>query len=87
MGLKNAGGAILAINPGTTTTRCALYEIAGGSLYAVAERTIEHDETEMARFAADTLPTVLDHLQAARAIVADLADVAVAEATPPPPRE
>lgn len=41
---------VLAINPGTTTTRCALYETRAEGLYAVCERTLEHDETVMAGF-------------------------------------
>ncbi|NDW54866.1 butyrate kinase [Aliiroseovarius sp. PrR006] len=41
---------ILAINPGTTTTRCALSETNATGLTVVAERTLEHDETVMAGF-------------------------------------
>ena len=44
--------AILAINPGTTTTRCALYEARGAEPGLVAERNLEHDESRMAGFAA-----------------------------------
>lgn len=42
--------AILSINPGTTTTRCALYACHGGSVSVQAEETLDHDETVMARF-------------------------------------
>ena len=42
--------AILAINPGTTTTRCALFALRGGAVEPLAEETQEHDEAEMARF-------------------------------------
>ncbi|NVO57424.1 butyrate kinase [Rhodobacteraceae bacterium B1Z28] len=42
---------ILAINPGTTTTRCALYSIQGAQLGCIVEETLEHDEVRMAEFA------------------------------------
>jgi butyrate kinase len=42
--------AILAINPGTTSTRCALYDLASDGLTLAAERTLEHDETLIASF-------------------------------------
>lgn len=41
---------ILAINPGTTTTRCALFNPRRERLAAVAEQTIDHDEAMMAGF-------------------------------------
>lgn len=41
---------ILAINPGSTTTRCALYEFAGSSLHPFAEQNLDHDEDLMAGF-------------------------------------
>ncbi|SFM81509.1 butyrate kinase [Shimia aestuarii] len=41
---------ILAINPGTTTTRCALFERRGEGPQTVCEQTLEHDETVMAGF-------------------------------------
>lgn len=41
---------ILSINPGTTTTRCALFALAGGKLSQTAEQNLDHDEAEMARF-------------------------------------
>lgn len=44
--------AILAINPGTTTTRCALYAPNGPTVGLVAEETLDHDEAEVARFPA-----------------------------------
>ena len=43
---------ILAINPGSTTTRCALFELFPEGLQAVAEQTLEHDEGQMASFAS-----------------------------------
>ncbi len=43
--------AILAINPGTTTTRCALYGIDEGGLRLIAEQNLDHDEGRMAGFA------------------------------------
>lgn len=49
---------ILAINPGTTTTRCALYAVTDGGLSVAAERVLEHDEAEMAGFA-----TIADQLE------------------------
>ncbi|MCI2400921.1 butyrate kinase [Aliiroseovarius subalbicans] len=42
---------ILAINPGTTTTRCALYGVQDDTLDCVVETTLEHDEQRMAQFA------------------------------------
>ena len=42
--------AILAINPGSTTTRCALYRVAGDGLAEIAEETLDHDEHEIAAF-------------------------------------
>ena len=42
---------ILAINPGTTTTRCALYAVSPEQLLAVAEQNLDHDEVMMAKFA------------------------------------
>ncbi len=42
---------ILAINPGTTTTRCALYSVRDARLECLVEETLEHDEARMAEFA------------------------------------
>jgi butyrate kinase len=42
--------AILSINPGTTTTRCALYAWTKGDLTPISEATLDHDEVQMARF-------------------------------------
>ena len=44
--------AILAINPGTTTTRCALFQIGASTVSPIVEKTLEHDEAEMATFAS-----------------------------------
>lgn len=44
--------AILSINPGTTTTRCAVYAISQGALCVLAEATLEHDEVQIAQFAS-----------------------------------
>lgn len=41
---------ILAINPGTTTTRCALYAKSGKGLKCEVEETIDHDEAVIASF-------------------------------------
>ncbi len=43
---------ILSINPGTTTTRCALYTCHADRVSALAEETLDHDETVMARFSS-----------------------------------
>lgn len=43
---------ILAINPGTTTTRCALFAVEGERVEAECEKTLEHDETTMEKFAS-----------------------------------
>lgn len=51
--------AILSVNPGTTTTRCALYAVEGQALTLLAEETLEHDETQMAGFA--TIPDQFDY--------------------------
>ena len=51
--------AILSVNPGTTTTRCALYAAEGQALTLLAEETLEHDETQMAGFA--TIPDQFDY--------------------------
>lgn len=56
---------ILAINPGTTTTRCALYALGGATVEAVAEETLDHDETAMAAF-----PTIASQLDFRAAHVA-----------------
>lgn len=50
---------ILAINPGTTTTRLGLFEARGPGVSRVAEQTIEHDEGVMAGFA--TIADQLDY--------------------------
>lgn len=51
--------AILSINPGTTTTRCALYELRGDGLVQITEDTLDHDEEEMAGF--KTIPDQFDY--------------------------
>lgn len=38
---------ILSINPGTTTTRCALYAVKTEGLECVAEQNLDHDEKEI----------------------------------------
>lgn len=47
-----SNSVILSINPGTTTTRCGLYAVTGSDVTEVADRNLDHDETEMSRFAA-----------------------------------
>lgn len=42
--------AVLAINPGTTTTRCGLYRIENGTAECIIEETLDHDETEISAF-------------------------------------
>lgn len=42
--------AILTINPGTTTTRLGLFTSDGAGVRALAEVTLDHDETVMAAF-------------------------------------
>lgn len=42
---------ILSINPGTTTTRCALYSAETPALECIIEETLEHDDARMAEFA------------------------------------
>ncbi|WP_193143126.1 butyrate kinase [Meridianimarinicoccus sp. MJW13] len=54
-----ANDAILAINPGTTTTRCALYGVTGDGLRLIAEQNLDHDEGQMAGFAG--IPDQLDY--------------------------
>ena len=68
--MKNA---ILAINPGTTTTRCALFEWSNGTLSVIAEATLDHNETQMARF--QTIPEQL-HFRA-RCVAQFLSDIPV----------
>ncbi len=51
--------AILSINPGTTTTRCALYALQGDGLSLITEDTLDHDEAQIARFA--TIPDQFDY--------------------------
>lgn len=53
------GTAILAINPGTTTTRCALYAPQGPTVGLLAEETLDHCEAEMAQF--PTIAAQLDY--------------------------
>jgi len=42
---------ILSINPGTTTTRCALFATTPDALKLIAEQILDHDEEHMAGFA------------------------------------
>ncbi len=41
---------ILAINPGTTTTRCGLFALVADGVEMVAEHNLDHDEKDMAQF-------------------------------------
>ena len=50
---------ILAINPGTTTTRCATYSLQGNSLSLHAERNLDHAEDDLSGFA--TIADQLDY--------------------------
>lgn len=43
---------IITVNPGATTTRCAIYETSNGSVAGIAEEVIEHGDGELARFDA-----------------------------------
>lgn len=71
--------AILSINPGTTTTRCALYALADDDLDLSDEQNIEHDETVMSGFSsiagqlefrADRVAAFLKHALGDRQLVA-----------------
>lgn len=42
--------AILAINPGTTTTRCGLYSVSNGGVERILEETLDHDEKKISGF-------------------------------------
>jgi butyrate kinase len=54
---------ILAINPGTTTTRCALYASAPDGVRPVAEDTVDHADADLAGFAS--IAAQLDYRAAA----------------------
>lgn len=43
---------IITVNPGATTTRCAIYEINNDFVSCTAEEVIEHSDSEIARFEA-----------------------------------
>ena len=43
---------IITVNPGATTTRCAIYETNNGAVAGIAEEVIEHGDGELARFEA-----------------------------------
>ena len=43
---------IITVNPGATTTRCAIYQTSNGSVAGIAEEVIEHGDGELARFDA-----------------------------------
>ena len=51
------GKLILTINPGTTTTRCGLFDRNGATINTVREDTIEHDESVISGF-----PRIADQL-------------------------
>lgn len=57
------------------TTQLLIWEIAFGQ------------DVALQRFAADTLPTILDHLEQARVIIGDLTQNQIAAAPPPPEEE
>jgi butyrate kinase len=52
-------GVIMTVNPGTTTTRCAMYEIQGNSVISVCEESIEHPDSEIEKF--DDIAEQLDY--------------------------
>ena len=71
--------AVLAINPGTTTTRCGLYQISGGEVECILEETLDHDEAKIAgypdipsqlQFRADCIADFLARIPDAITIVA-----------------
>ena len=65
-----ANPCILAINPGTTTTRCALFtDVGNGSVVVRAEQNIDHDEIQMAAFVS-----ISDQLGYRTACVQDFLD-------------
>ena len=41
---------IITVNPGATTTRCAIYETNNGFVSCTAEKVIEQGDSELARF-------------------------------------
>ncbi len=43
-------GIILSVNPGTTTTRCAMHESKDGLITFVCEESIEHPDSEIGKF-------------------------------------
>ena len=45
-------GLIITVNPGATTTRCAIYETKNGCASCIAEEVIEHSDSTIARFEA-----------------------------------
>ena len=59
---------ILSINPGTTTTRCALVALQGEGLEVLVEETLDHEESVIAGF--PTIAAQLDfrreHIEAFR---------------------
>ena len=50
---------IITVNPGATTTRCAIYETTNRSVAATAEEVIEHSDRELARF--ETISNQLEY--------------------------
>lgn len=63
--------AVLAINPGTTTTRCGLYRIENGRAECISEETLDHDENEIAAF-----PDVPSQLQFRADTISDFLAIA-----------
>lgn len=55
---KSQINAVLAINPGTTTTRCGLFGVSNGAVERILEETLDHDEAKIARF-----PNIQSQLQ------------------------
>ena len=43
---------VITVNPGATTTRCAIYETGNDAVSCTAEKVIEHRDSELARFGA-----------------------------------
>lgn len=50
---------IFTVNPGATSTKCALFELAGSALQCRHEATIEHPDAVLARF--DSIADQLDY--------------------------
>ncbi|MBN2396376.1 MAG: butyrate kinase, partial [Candidatus Atribacteria bacterium] len=46
----NEDGVIFTVNPGSTTTKCALYDLKESKVSCIIEDNIEHSEREIRQF-------------------------------------